>query len=111
ISIVGPVLVLTMLDVGTIILTIASLSFLGLGVAAPQPEWGAMLNEGRAFIEEAPWLFLAPGLTMLLIVLSLNYLGDAVRDAVEIRESVGASSLLKLWPSRGAGGPAAQRAK
>jgi peptide/nickel transport system permease protein len=111
ISIVGPVLVLTMLDVGTIILTIASLSFLGLGVAPPQPEWGAMLNEGRAFLEEAPWLFLAPGLTMLLIVLSLNYLGDAVRDAVEVRTDTGARGLLKLWPARGADVAEARRAR
>ena len=111
ISIVGPVLVLTMLDVGTIILTIASLSFLGLGVAPPQPEWGAMLNEGRPFLEEAPWLFLAPGLTMLTIVLSLNYLGDAVRDAVEVRSDAGARGLFKLWPSRGDGIAAARRAR
>jgi peptide/nickel transport system permease protein len=110
ISIVGPVLVLTMLDVGTIILTVASLSFLGLGVAPPQPEWGAMLNEGRAFLEDAPWLFLAPGLTMLLIVLSLNYLGDAVRDAVEVRADAGARGLLKLWPSRRDGPAGARRA-
>ena len=117
ITIVGPVLVLTMLDIGTIILTVASLSFLGLGVAPPQPEWGAMLNEGRGFLEDAPWLFLAPGLTMLLIVLALNYLGDAVRDAVEVRTDAGARGLLKLLahrrdrvsPRPGALGPPASR--
>ncbi|MCC6175613.1 MAG: dipeptide/oligopeptide/nickel ABC transporter permease/ATP-binding protein [Chloroflexi bacterium] len=115
IGIIGPVLVLAMLDVGTIVLTIASLSFLGLGVAPPQPEWGAMLNEGRAFLEEAPWLFLVPGLTMLAIVLSLNYLGDAVRDAVEVRAVAGAGGLLapwpvRLWPSRKNGAAVTHRA-
>ncbi|WP_171654109.1 nickel transporter permease [Paenibacillus foliorum] len=84
-SIVGPILVLVTLDIGSIILSIASMSFLGLGIRPPQPEWGAMLNEGRAYIEEAPWLFLAPGLTIFLIVLGTNYLGDTLKDALEPR--------------------------
>jgi peptide/nickel transport system permease protein len=70
-----------------------------------------MLNEGRAFLEEAPWLFLAPGLTMLLIVLSLNYLGDAVRDAVEVRADAGARGLLRVWPARGGGATEIRRAR
>ncbi|TDF95148.1 nickel transporter permease [Paenibacillus piri] len=84
-SIAGPILVLVTLDIGSIILSIASMSFLGLGIRPPQPEWGAMLNEGRAYIEEAPWLFLAPGLTIFLMVLGTNYLGDTLKDALEPR--------------------------
>ncbi|WP_165452788.1 nickel transporter permease [Paenibacillus thalictri] len=84
-SIAGPILVLVTLDMGNIILSIASMSFLGLGIRPPQPEWGAMLNEGRAYIEEAPWLFLAPGLTIFATVLATNYLGDTLKDALEPR--------------------------
>ncbi|NHN31035.1 dipeptide/oligopeptide/nickel ABC transporter permease/ATP-binding protein [Paenibacillus agricola] len=84
-SIAGPILVLITLDIGHVILSIASLSFLGLGIRPPQPEWGAMLNEGRAYLEEAPWLFLAPGSIIFLMVLATNYLGDTVKDALEPR--------------------------
>ncbi|CAG7637010.1 Vitamin B12 import ATP-binding protein BtuD [Paenibacillus solanacearum] len=84
-SITGPILVLITLDIGSIILSIASMSFLGLGIRPPQPEWGAMLNEGRAYIEEAPWLFLAPGLMIFIMVLGTNYLGDTLKDALEPR--------------------------
>ncbi|MFC0534241.1 ATP-binding cassette domain-containing protein [Phytohabitans kaempferiae] len=84
-AITGPVLVLAVVDVGEVILAIAGLSFLGLGVRPPAPEWGAMLNEARPYIEDAPWMFLAPGLAIFLVVLAVNYLGDAVRDALEPR--------------------------
>ncbi|MFD0679647.1 MULTISPECIES: nickel transporter permease [unclassified Paenibacillus] len=96
-SIVGPILVLVTLDIGSIILSIASMSFLGLGIRPPQPEWGAMLNEGRAYIEEAPWLFLAPGLIIFLMVLGTNYLGDTLKDALEPR----ALNMPRLFGSRG----------
>ncbi|MEC0225525.1 dipeptide/oligopeptide/nickel ABC transporter permease/ATP-binding protein [Paenibacillus alba] len=82
----GPILVLVTLDMGSIMLSIASMSFLGLGIRPPQPEWGAMLNEGRAYLEEAPWLFLAPGMAILLTVLAANYLGDTLKDALEPRK-------------------------
>jgi len=84
-SVIGPVLVLAMVDVGEVILSIAGLSFLGLGVRPPAPEWGGMLNEARSFMAEAPWMFLAPGGAICLVVLSVNYLGDAVRDALDPR--------------------------
>jgi peptide/nickel transport system permease protein len=84
-AIIGPILVLITLDIGHVILSIASLSFLGLGIRPPQPEWGAMLNEGRAYLEEAPWLFLAPGTIIFVMVLATNYLGDTIKDALEPR--------------------------
>nr|WP_240940215.1 dipeptide/oligopeptide/nickel ABC transporter permease/ATP-binding protein [Planosporangium flavigriseum] len=84
-SIAGPVLVLAVVDFGEVVLAVAGLSFLGLGVRPPQPEWGAMLNEARPYLEDSPWMFLAPGLAVVLVVLAVNYLGDAVRDALEPR--------------------------
>jgi len=84
-NLIGPILVLGMLDIGNIILAVSALSFLGLGVPPPAPEWGAMLNEGRASMEVAPWLVLAPGITIFIIVLAANYFGDIVRDSVEGR--------------------------
>ena len=84
-NLIGPILVLAMLDLGNLILSISALSFLGLGVAPPQPEWGAMLNEGRAMMELAPWLVLAPGAAIFIVVLAANYCGDIVRDSTEGR--------------------------
>nr|BFE56275.1 dipeptide/oligopeptide/nickel ABC transporter permease/ATP-binding protein [Dactylosporangium thailandense] len=81
----GPVLILAMVDVGEVVIAIAGLSFLGLGVRPPDPEWGAMLNEARGFVEDAPWMFLAPGLAIVAVVIAVTYLGDAVRDALEPR--------------------------
>ncbi|TQF73442.1 dipeptide/oligopeptide/nickel ABC transporter permease/ATP-binding protein [Rhodococcus spelaei] len=84
-AVVGPVLVVAMVDFGEVILGVAALSFLGLGIQQPTPEWGAMLNEARGYLEEAPWVFLAPGLTIFLVVICANYVGDAVRDAIDPR--------------------------
>jgi peptide/nickel transport system permease protein len=84
-AIAGPILVLVTLDMGSIVLSIASLSFLGLGILPPHPEWGAMLNEGRAYLEEAPWLFVVPGLVIFLLAFASNYLGDTLKDAMEPR--------------------------
>ncbi|MEV8516832.1 dipeptide/oligopeptide/nickel ABC transporter permease/ATP-binding protein [Dactylosporangium sp. NPDC051484] len=81
----GPVCILAMVDVGEVIIAVAGLSFLGLGVRPPQPEWGAMLNEARGFVQDAPWMFLAPGAAIVLVVVAVTYLGDAVRDALEPR--------------------------
>jgi len=64
----------------------ASLSFLGLGVQPPTPSWGAMLNEGRSFLLVAPHVAIFPGLAIMLTVLGLNCLGDALRDAFDVRE-------------------------
>ena len=82
---IGPVIVQETLGVGSIIINASSLSFLGLGIAAPMPEWGAMLSEGREFIRYFPRLVMFPGLCIMLTVLSLNLLGDGLRDALDPR--------------------------
>jgi peptide/nickel transport system permease protein len=79
------VIVLATLRVGQIILAAAALSFLGLGVQPPTPEWGAMLKNGRAFLRTAPHLTIFPGLAIMLTVLAFNFLGDGLRDALDPR--------------------------
>lgn len=81
----GRVAVLVSLDFGSLILSVSALSFLGLGVQLPAPEWGSMLNEGRLFFADTPQLMLYPGLAIFVTVLSANLLGDAVRDLVDPR--------------------------
>lgn len=80
---VAPVLVIATLRLGTAILTAASLSFLGLGIRPPSPEWGAMLSDGRQYIQLAPHVTVFPGLAILTIMLALNLLGDGLRDALD----------------------------
>ncbi|KAF6579832.1 nickel transporter permease [Paenibacillus peoriae] len=82
---IGNVLVLATLDIGKIILMIASLSFLGLGPQPPIPEWGSMLNEGRAYFQMAPHLMLVPGIAVVLTVLLANVLGDKLRDRYDVK--------------------------
>jgi peptide/nickel transport system permease protein len=84
-NVFGPILVLATLDVGWALLNASALSFLGLGVQAPTPEWGLMLNEGRGYLRNAPWVTAAPGLAIALTVLAVNVLGDALRDAMDPR--------------------------
>lgn len=79
----APVLVQTTMNIGGVIMTAAGLSFLGLGVQAPLPEWGAMLSGGRDFIRKAPWLCVFPGICILILVLCLNLVGDGLRDAMD----------------------------
>ena len=81
---VGPLVVLVTLDVGNAIITFAGLSFLGLGVVPPTPEWGSMVSEGRELIEQW-WVATFPGLAILSIVLGFNFLGDGVRDWLDPR--------------------------
>jgi peptide/nickel transport system permease protein len=81
----GNVLVLATLDVGKIILMIASLSFLGLGPQPPIPEWGTMLNEGRAYFQMAPHLMLVPGIAVVLTVLLANVFGDKLCDRYDVK--------------------------
>ncbi len=73
------------LDVGTVILLEAGLSFLGLGLRPPTPTWGNMILEGRSLLFAAPWVALAPGVALTLTVLAFNLLGDALRDALDPR--------------------------
>jgi len=82
-NIFAPVLVLATLDMAWAILGASSLSFLGLGAQPPAPEWGAMLSEGRGYLRQAPWITAAPGLAIMLTVLSVNLLGDGLRDALD----------------------------
>lgn len=79
-NIASPLVVQYMLDIGGMMLTIASLSFLGLGVQAPTPEWGGMLSEGRMYIQTAPWLLYYPGIAIFIVVIIFNLLGDKIRD-------------------------------
>ena len=65
----------------------ATLSFLGLGVQPPMSSWGLMINEGAQYIEEAPWLLLFPGAALAITLFSLNFLGDGLRDALDVRAS------------------------
>jgi peptide/nickel transport system permease protein len=67
------------------ILTAAALSFLGLGVSPPRPEWGAMLSDSREYLRTAPYLMVFPGLAIILSALSFNLLGDGLRDALDPR--------------------------
>lgn len=82
---IGPIIVQATLAMGATILIIASLSFMGLGVKPPDPEWGTMLYEGRDFLRQAPYLILFPGGVITLAVISLNLLGDGLRDALDPR--------------------------
>lgn len=76
---VGPLIVLVTLDVGNAIITFAGLSFLGLGVVPPTPEWGSMVAEGRELVEQW-WVAAFPGFAILTIVVGFNFLGDGIRD-------------------------------
>lgn len=84
-NVMGPVVILTTLDLGAILIGISSLSFLGLGVKPPTPEWGSMLAEGKSYISRAPYLMFAPGGAIFLAVLGFNLLGDGLRDALDPR--------------------------
>lgn len=80
----GPLIVLVTLDVGQAILTFSGLSFLGLGVVPPVPEWGAMVSEGRELIDQW-WVATFPGLAILTVVMGFNFLGDGIRDWLDPR--------------------------
>lgn len=82
------IIVLISLNMGSIILTIASLGFLGLGAQPPTAEWGTMLNEGREFLRDFPWLSIAPGFLIMISVLAFNFIGDGLRDMMDPREKV-----------------------
>jgi len=81
---VGPIITLLTLDVGTAVITFAGLSFLGLGVVPPTPEWGAMVSDGRALIEQW-WVSAFPGFAIFTVVMGFNFLGDGVRDWLDPR--------------------------
>lgn len=82
-GVLGPMIVVTTLGVSGAIVAGASLSFLGLGVRPPTPEWGAMLADGRNYLRTQWWIAVFPGMTITLVVLILNIIGDALRDALD----------------------------
>ncbi|WP_371372717.1 nickel ABC transporter permease subunit NikC [Sporomusa aerivorans] len=82
-NILPQIAVLATLDVGWVILHIAGMSFLGLGIQPPTPEWGAMINDGRQFLRGYPSLMAYPGMMILSVVMAFNLLGDALRDMVD----------------------------
>jgi len=84
-NVLPTIIALATLDVAWAILNGAALSFLGLGAQPPAAEWGAMIDEGRGFLRQAPWISLAPGAMMTLTVLAVNLLGDGLRDALDPR--------------------------
>lgn len=73
-------------DIGTMMLSLASLSFLGFGIQPPTPEWGYMLSEGRQYFQSCPWLLWFPGLAMFVVVVIFNLLGDSLRDILDPRQ-------------------------
>lgn len=79
----APIIVQATLSVASAILSTASLSFIGLGVQPPAPEWGAMLSSGRSYLRDAMHLTLFPGLAIIVTILALNLLGDGLRDALD----------------------------
>ena len=81
----APIIVQSTLQVASVILSIAGLSFIGLGIPAPRPEWGAMLSASRAYIRDYNYMCLFPGLAIMTTILSLNLLGDGLRDALDPR--------------------------
>ena len=84
-NVVPSVIVLATLELGSLMLGISALSFLGLGAQPPTPEWGTMLNDGRAFFQRAPQLMIYPGLAITLAVVGSNLVGDGLRDVLDPR--------------------------
>jgi peptide/nickel transport system permease protein len=84
-NVLGPLIVLATLGMASAIITGSALSFLGLGIKPPTPEWGNMLSEGREFLQRAWWVAFFPGLAIMLTVFAINLLGDGLRDALDPR--------------------------
>ena len=79
----APIIVQTTLQVASVILSIAGLYFLGLGIPAPTPEWGAMLSAARSYIRDYSYMCMFPGCAIMITILALNLLGDGLRDALD----------------------------
>jgi peptide/nickel transport system permease protein len=86
-NIAAPLIVQTSLSVAFAILAEASLSFLGFGVKPPEPSWGSMVSMGRGYLQQAPWLVFGPGAAIFITVMGFNFVGDALRDALDPRLS------------------------
>jgi len=83
----SPIVVQSTLFMAQAIILEASLSFLGLGQQPPSPSWGQMLNVAKNFMEQAPWMSVAPGVAIFIAVLGFNLLGDGLRDALDPKEN------------------------
>jgi peptide/nickel transport system permease protein len=86
-NVIPPIIVQATLAIAAAVIAEASLSFLGLGQQPPAPSWGSMLNIAKNFVENAPWMAVWPGVSIFLLVLSFNLLGDGLRDALDPRHS------------------------
>jgi peptide/nickel transport system permease protein len=86
-NVVPPIIVQATLAIAAAVIAEAALSFLGLGQQPPAPSWGSMLNVAKNFVEQAPWMAIWPGMSIFLLVLSFNLLGDGLRDALDPRHS------------------------
>ncbi|MGE3267989.1 MAG: ABC transporter permease [Chloroflexota bacterium] len=84
-NVTAPLIVQVSLSIALAILAEATLSFLGLGVQPPEPSWGSMVSRGKDYLDLAPWLAFAPGAAILLAVIGFNFVGDAIRDALDPR--------------------------
>jgi peptide/nickel transport system permease protein len=84
-NIIPPLMVQATLAIAEAIIAEAALSFLGLGQQPPAPSWGSMLNSAQRFLETAPWLAIAPGAAIFVVVLAFNLVGDGLRDALDPR--------------------------
>ena len=82
-NVIPQLIVIATMGLGDVILMEATLSFLGIGVPAPAPEWGALLSAGRSHIRDASYMCIIPGLAIMFTVLALNLLGDGLRDALD----------------------------
>ena len=79
-NILGPILVTSVLDIGTMMMELAALSFLGLGAKPPIPEWGSMMSDTRSLMTTSPWITFSPGIAIFISVMIFNLLGDTIRD-------------------------------
>ena len=86
-NIMAPLIIQTSLSVAFAILAEASLSFLGFGVKPPEPSWGSMVSLGRGYLQQAPWIVFGPGVAIFVTVMGFNFVGDALRDALDPRLS------------------------
>lgn len=84
----SPIIALFTLNIGSIILMVASLGFLGLGAQPPIPEWGTMLSEGQGLIRDCPWMVVFPGLMIMITVVAFNFIGDGLRDVYDPHQTM-----------------------
>ena len=88
-NVTGPIIVAATLTVARAILLEAYVSFLGFGIQPPLPSWGNMLNGAQQYLESAPWLAIIPGIAITMAVSSFNFIGDGLRDALDVRNDGG----------------------